>query len=55
MSIVPQETLNESYWAHNCSAKDSALTYTPNDVSCFACNKTKAEATADGEVVTPTE
>ena len=52
--LIPQETLNTEYWAHNCSAKDGALTYTTNRARCFACNKTKTQATADGEVVTPT-
>ena len=55
MSLVPQETLNTDYWAHTCSTKGGALTYTPSRVRCFACDKTKTQATADGEVVTPTE
>ena len=50
--LIPQEILNTEYWAHNCSAKDGALTYTLNNNICFVCNKTKAKAAADGEVVT---
>lgn len=53
MSLVSEETLNAGYWAHTCSAKEESLTYTPKDIKCFACNKTKAEATADGEAFTP--
>ena len=54
MSLIPQETLYTDYWAHTCSAKDGAITYTTNRARCFACDKTKTQATADGEVVTPT-
>jgi hypothetical protein len=55
MSLVSQDKLNTEYWAHNCSAKEKALTYTPNTVRCFACNKTMTQTKTDKEFVAPTK
>ena len=55
MPLISQDKLNTDYWAHNCSAKEGALTYTSKDAACFLCEKTKAQAEADGELVTPSK
>lgn len=49
--LVSQEKLQTEFWLHKCSARDDNLTYTPNRVRCFQCNKTKTESAAAGEVV----